>query len=570
MFVPNDKHRQLDMFASVTALPEDELNLLEQSWAGTFYREVFCRIDEQLFAMLYSNEPSRPNVSVNVLVALEVLKASLGWSDEELIQAFYFNLQVRYAVGLRTLGDGHFELRTLYNFRHRLSQHMQQTGRNLIEQAFEHLTEEQCVAIGLKTSKMRMDSTYVASNIREYSRLQLLVEVIQRVYRMLSEVDQARYAIDFADYIRGSSGQYVYRVRSEEGESHLQRLGQLMQRLSVTLAGLYSEQPAYQMLVRVFGEHFRVADCGLRLKTGQELSASSLNSPDDVEATFRRKNQQKHLGYVANVTETCDGDNPMQLIVKVQTEANVTDDTTLLAATLSDLKNRFEVEEIYTDGGYNNETTGQLVAELEISHIQTALRGHSAAGLSLHTFQIDTTDAGQPELMTCPHGQAAQVVNRPHDRFTVAFDAKQCQTCPERERCPTKQLKSKPLRKLYFRAHDLEIAHRRQRIEQDGDTIRRIRLVVESTIAAIKGPFRCGKLPVRGKFRVACLLIGSAMMVNLRRIHRHLTAKPTQNPERPAGGLVIVTQEAPLLSFFRRFGQPFHLLSSHHYYVWAA
>jgi len=570
MFVPNDKHRQLDMFTSITSLPEDELNLLEQSWAGTFYSEVFCRLDERLLAVLYSDKPSRPNVPVNILVGLEILKASFGWSDEELIHAFYFNLQVRYAVGLRTLGDGHFELRTLYNFRQRLSEYMQQTGQNLLEQVFEELTEEQCAVMGLKTGKVRMDSTYVASNIREYSRLQLLVEVIQRVYRMLSEVDQARYAADFADYIRGSSGQYVYRVRSEEGESHMQRLGELMQRLSVDLASLYSEQPVYQMLVRVFGEHFTVADRRLRLKTGQELSASSLNSPDDVEATFRRKNQRKHVGYVANVTETCDSDNPMQLIVKVQTEANVSEDTTLLAATLPDLKDRFEVEEVYTDGGYNNETTGQLMAELEVSHIQTALRGHSAAGLSLHTFQIDTTEAGQPESITCPHGQSAQVVRRPHDRFIAAFEVRQCETCPERERCPTKQLKSQPLRKLYFRAHDLEIAYRRQRIEQNGDTIRRIRLVVESTIAAIKRPFRFGKLPVRGKFRVGCLLIGSAMMVNLRRIHRYLTAKPTENPEKSGGGLVIEAQDAPLLSIFRRFGQPFHLLSSHHNYVCAA
>jgi hypothetical protein len=39
-----------------------------------------------------------------------------------------------------------------------------------------------------------MDSTQIASNIRVMGRLQLLVEVLQRVYRMLTKEDQGHYA----------------------------------------------------------------------------------------------------------------------------------------------------------------------------------------------------------------------------------------------------------------------------------------------------------------------------------------------------------------------------------------
>ena len=35
--------------------------------------------------------------------------------------AFTFKVQVHYAVGDENLGEGKFELRTMYNFRHRLS-----------------------------------------------------------------------------------------------------------------------------------------------------------------------------------------------------------------------------------------------------------------------------------------------------------------------------------------------------------------------------------------------------------------------------------------------------------------
>ena len=194
MFRKNDQHLQFPLFSSIDSLPGKQLGRLEASWANTFYHEFFVRINEETFAVLYSNEPSRPNIPVNVQFGLEMLKAGFGWSDEELYDAFCYNVQVRYALGYRDLSAGHFELRTLYNFRQRLTKHMQETGENLVEKAFEQITDEQIDAFQLSTKKLRMDSTLVSSNIREMSRLQLLVEVVQRVYRILCANDQQRYA----------------------------------------------------------------------------------------------------------------------------------------------------------------------------------------------------------------------------------------------------------------------------------------------------------------------------------------------------------------------------------------
>jgi hypothetical protein len=56
------------------------------------------------------------------------------------------------------------------------------------------------------------------------------------------------------------------------------------------------------------------------------LTADSLQSPDDWEATYRHKSGKDYVGYVANVTETSAPENPFQLIVKVQAESNNTDD----------------------------------------------------------------------------------------------------------------------------------------------------------------------------------------------------------------------------------------------------
>ena len=192
MFRENKSHLQGKLFSTLDELPSGIRAMLEDSWAGTFRREVFSRLDEQPFAVLYSAHGSRPNVPVNVLVGLEILKTGFSWTDEEMYQKFHFDIQVRFALGYEDLSDGHFALRTVYYFRDALSRHMQETGENLLDVAFTQITDEQLSAFALKTSKQRMDSTQIGSDIRQYSRLQLLVEVLQRVNRMLNVDDQAQ------------------------------------------------------------------------------------------------------------------------------------------------------------------------------------------------------------------------------------------------------------------------------------------------------------------------------------------------------------------------------------------
>jgi hypothetical protein len=138
------------------------------------------------------------------------------------------------------------------------------------------------------------------------SRLQLLVEVIQCVQRMLQAEDQPAYAEAFAPFILGHSGQYVYHLKGQDTSGHIQMIGELMQRLLAELHGQYGQEPVYPMLERVFGEHFRVEEKVVKTKVAKELSASSLQSPDDLEATYREKGHQSYKGYAANLTETCD------------------------------------------------------------------------------------------------------------------------------------------------------------------------------------------------------------------------------------------------------------------------
>ncbi|MFZ3151066.1 MAG: transposase [Anaerolineaceae bacterium] len=554
MFKENHRHFQLPLTSNVDELPPKLRKRLDTSWSGAFYREFFCRLDETPFAILYADCPSRPNIPVNVLVGLEYLKAGNGWTDEEMFDEFGYNSQVRYALGFRQLGEGDFEPRTLYYFRERLSRYMQETGINLLDQAFEQVTDKQITAYHLKTGKQRMDSTQIASNIREVSRLQLLVEVLQRVYRMLTEEDQGYYAEVFAPYIQGHAGQYVYHIKGQDTGEHLQKIGELMQHLLVELGSNYAQEPVYQMFMRVFGEHFRVEEKALKIKEGKELSASSLQSPDDLEATYRQKNNQSFRGYVANLTETCDPENPLQLVTKVQVASNHTEDAEMLIEALPNLKERTELDTVYTDGGYGSTDADQLLQANHVEQIQTAIRGRapSTKKLNLADFEIKLAESKKPTQITCPQGQMVMVQSSSRKKAYVAhFEDNVCLACPFLEKCPVQRGKRDLRFHLRFNQKQINMSERRQRSLIHQEEGRNLRAAVEATVRQVKHPFPASKLPVRGRFRVFCMVIGSAMITNVRRIQRYLESKTKlENEQMKAQREQECSQEQPAVSFF--------------------
>lgn len=582
MFRKNEHHLQASLFSDLDHLSKKARERLETSWAGVFRREFFGRVDESPFAVLYDESPSRPNIPVNVLVGLEALKSGFGWSDQEMHDAYLFDLQTRYALGYENIGEGDFDLRTVYNFRRRLCKHMQEKGENLLEQAFEQVTDEQVKAFELTTGSLRMDSTQIASNIQRMGRLQLLVEVLQRVHRMLSEADQAHYADEFAPYLKGSSGQYVYHLKGQDIEPHQQRIGELMVRLLNELASGYASHKTYQMLERVFHEQFNVdQDAGgnatppgpdtdapepsgtelvvtaaVQIKPDEEISPHRLRSPDDPEATFRRKAGQAYEGYVANLAETCDPDNPFQLILKTQSAPNVTEDSDLLKAALPDLKARTDVHTFYTDAAYCSPEIDKLMRKLKIVQVPSALRGRAPS--SEHTTLADCViqlDAEQrPVRLTCPHGYEADVVaGRKPGRFIARWTNEPCPECHFSSHYTGRRSSSKLC--LRFSQAELNCALRRQLMRAYRQGHQHLRAAVEAAIGALKHPFRNDKVPVRGLIRLSLVVVGSAVMVNTRRIQRYLAEKRKEERQLNRSEVHTNSAQSSILSFLTRLWQ---------------
>ena len=110
--------------------------------------------------------------------------------------------------------------------------------------------------------------------------------------------------------------------------------------------------------------------------------------------------------------------------------------------------------------------------------------------------------------------------------------------------------KRNPRHHLRFnQAEALAAEHRRSHEQvQEG---RNLRAAVEATVRSVKHPFPAVKSPVRGKFRVACMLIGSAAVTNIRHIQRyHKSKTQAETLQNTARGQGESTPEQPGVSVF--------------------
>ena len=524
MFRKNEQHRQKSFFSGEGLLPAKLRKRLRTSWAGAFYELILCRIDETIFAPLYSEKASRPNVPVNVLVALSILKAGFGWSDKVLYEQVCFNLQVRHALGYHDLRAEIFTLRSVYNFRRRVKEYEEETGIDLMKKVFEQINDEHLELVAVATGWERMDSSQILSNLAKMNRLELLVAVVQTVYKQLPESLEADWAERWSTYLDGRPHEVCYGIPDRELEEHLESIGQELSAVERVLVEEAPESDILALVTRVLREQYeRGTDGAVRLRPGEEVSADSLQSPHDPDATFRVKGGEPFRGgYVLNVSETADPENPVQLITDVQVESNHTDDATLMEQSLDDQAERdIDVQQVTTDGGYTGPRGEEACEKHDVELRATRMRGGRSAadkwGWEEYTWEVD--GEGIPVRVTCPEGCTADLTpGKAEDAFIARFDRECCANCRFFKNMCRVQDRSRVGPTLYVRARTIKVAQQRQSLHPEDTSIR---VVVESTIRSVKRGFRNNKLPVRGLTRARTMILGAATMVNVRRLHQY-------------------------------------------------
>lgn len=512
MFRPN---QQMELDSNVMRMDDRKLKRYNDSWELMFYKHIFNNIDEEDFHVLYSDKASRPNSPINCMVGALIMMTAFEWTYEELFDNLDFHILTRAALGITDLDVTPFTVVTLFGFRNRVMEHSIKTGEDLFEKVFKKITQKQLEEFKIKGNIQRADTFMVASNIKRYGRIELLVEVMRRFHDILSDHDRELFADKFAPYLKyRTSGHFVYNLEKAQIPHELEKLGCLYKAMLEDYKENYSKAYEYEILQRVYNEHFNDSANGVKVKESTELKSGSVQSPDDIEATYRKKNDKDYRGRLIGIVETANPKNAVNIITDVVSAANNKDDGDVLNGRIEKIKEITpEINEMHTDGAFGNSSNDEEFSRLGIMHVQTAIKGRTCERI----IEIKQQRGRDSYCVSCPQ-QSVKALKH-GEKFKAEFVYANCAGCRHIEKCPAKE--QKEVRAYYFDRKEYLKQKRIGNIDRIKEWKKKLRPNVEATVHEYRAMMTDGKLKVRGNFKTSLFAYLGAICINLGRIYRY-------------------------------------------------
>lgn len=578
MFRENHDHEQEKLFSPIKDLPPGVKQKLDDHWSSDFYEHVFTQISEDKFADLYHDGYSRPNKPVNELVGLLIIKHIRGYSDQQLEHAYIYDLTVRNALGKEMAEN--ICANTFTNFRRRLLDYEEETGRNLLEEVFAEHRDYFIEEFDLNAETQRMDSTFIEANIKQLSRIDLIAKVVHNFLTDLPEEVREELPADIQEFGDRENLNLSYRLAQGEVEPQLETLVEYA-------VGLYdrfeaderiNQRQTFDHLERVLDEQcYRISELedgeqidqnadrdddddeppgwrpvhkhgssetdaatddadedgpandeesadagGVGLKDPTEIDSDSLQNPHDDNATYRRKNDEDHHGYKANMAETCDlaDEDAFRLITCMQVHTNNTPDTEFLAEVVEELDVETSLTDLLTDAGYVGEKIEDTCAEADVTQHFSGIKGRQP---DHDAVSVADAEWDGHELVACPAGHAPfeQEYTPENQRYRGRFATSHCGNCPYQEECFVEERQK--FFSYGFYERKLLTARRRERL---ADTEEReflnLRAGAESLINEVcQESGRRTKLT--GEIKVQNAALATAIGTNLQRASRART-----------------------------------------------
>lgn len=523
MFRTNEKLQNIPLSTFVEQIQPRFRGRFLNSWALPFYKHVFSQIKEEPFRVLYSSI-GRPNYPVNILFGLEIIAAMFSYTVEEVIAAFHFDRRVQLALGVIDIEAHYVTERTLFEFRERLYLHaLKNPEQDLVSDQFHILTKHIIEVIQIITNEMRMDSTFIMPNIRTAGRLSLAYDVLFKAVKAcpadilsdeLLEVLNPKFKTEL-----------LYKVKSRETQGRLDSMLQLSSTLVNAAKNAndknLAKKPELQMLERFLNEQAEYdedKEAFVAKKPIKGTVSANLQSAYDDKATCRKKRDEVHIGYVANIAETCADENLVQVVVDYSLHQNNVADTTIIKESLPELAEDMEVERVFVDGGYYGSSVQELADDLGVEMHYTDMTGRDPEKLPLTDFIFDGD-----KVTHCPQGHPSEISihDENNKSILVHFNKDICSTCELRDKCPTKPRKK--AQTITITESQRMAAETRKKIEDKTQHRADVskRAAIEGTNSTIKRN-GAGKLRVRGQHKCKTIFGFIMMGHNFRQLHRYM------------------------------------------------
>ena len=435
---------------------ENAFQELENSWAGYFANEIFPYIDESLFEPLFSDNPaSRPNTPVNMLVSYLILKTYYRFTDEEFINAVKWDLRIAYATRSMDLSRQPINQHSLRRFRNRILEYEKTTGIDLLKVCLLRCADSIGKLLGVKITNKRMDSLMIASGCKRLSRLDLMHTVIKKMIKQIKNDKKIKLdKIKFKEYINDDDNNITYRLHDNQVMPQLEREFRKAIELSKLLGNTeYVNTEEYKDLIRTIDDQGKTDEKGnIILRNGKEISSTSLQNPSDRDATYRKKGKKGHVGFVANVVETCSPFKEEGKDKAKEVKVNIITDYDLQKNTYSDAQFANDTLDKMPDSDeiiYTLNTDGSYVSIDIIEHAK-----RKGVEIVCSTLTGKETDEAFGEfkieentnlIVKCPMGNIPleSKYNEKTESYIAYFEPTTCKECSYCSRCKITMSKKK-------------------------------------------------------------------------------------------------------------------------------
>ena len=459
-----------------------------EAWHNQFYELVTSNIDEDKFKPLFkSGNMGRGNASISQLVAIMIMKEGNRRSDEQMFEAVDFDLLVRKALGLVNLSDQAPSLDTYYLLRRRMVAYEEETGINLMGCCFKDVTKAQAMKFHVEGKSVRMDSKLIGSNIARYPRYRIILTTLQKWAKVGLDSLNPSLRKKVEPYCKEDAQKTEYRSTSEEIQQRIEALGAVIYKVLKRIKasdGL--------LLKRVFDEQYEVSHGKVSLRDKKLVSADSVQNPNDPDAAYRTKGDQKVKGYSVTATETNDEEGGLSLITDVEVRPATAADKDFLQQGVEGSREVTGTlpEHIHADGAYQSDGNREFAADNLIDFVTSGLQGKpSRYDLTLADGDLTVVDKTTGEVVP---------VTKAGDKWRIASKGK--------------------AKYRYFTQEQVEKAMLRKKLEAIPKTELDRRNNVEAAMFQISYHTRNGKTRYRGLAKHVMWACSRCMWMNFIRL----------------------------------------------------
>ena len=491
--------------------------MLDNSWAGVFKKYLLEKLPIERVAGHFDSVMGRPTKELYTVIGALIMQQLHDLSDPDVTRAVAFNIDWHYALDITGDSDEntYFCERTLRRYRKILIE------EGLDKILFETLTDTLIDKFGVNTSKQRLDSTHIRSNMRILNRIGIFLSTIQKFLKRLRDINGDMYALlpesEFGSRYLDKDTENLFSYVKPSGSS------KTIHDMAKTIFHLVEffrpydavrNMPEYCLLERVLNESCSVTGTGIvELKPAEETPPDSLQNPSDPDAGY---DAHKGSGYQAQIMETYQPDKKdIDLITYVDIESAHKHDThALLPAIQAASERNCRPDELICDSHYGSDNNVQQAAEQNVEVISPISGNPNIIEITLGNFKADTRSNF---ITRCPEGSVPVNVCRTRkNRLIAKFTKNTCSACPRLKDCPVVIGK----KASYLRYNDkmLRQAQRRAfgKTKEFKDKYR-WRAGIEAAMSHLKQDIGLKRLRVRGMVSVRFAVILKVLGLNILR-----------------------------------------------------